>query len=85
MISYSDNRWGNGKVYSYLGMIKKSESIGFFYTDYKQRFNRMQFQKHKLVSEGCNPKLTEWKIMQQKGVDRIWDCGQTLWVYENTK
>lgn len=41
----------------------------------------MQFQKHKLVKLGCDSLLTEWEIMQNLGYDRIWDCGQTTWVW----
>lgn len=82
VISYSDNRWGNGKVYSAMQFIKKSETIGYFYTDYKHRYDRTAFQKHKLVAAGADSTLTEWQIMQLNGYDRVWDCGQSLWVYE---
>jgi hypothetical protein len=26
--------------------------------------------------------LTEWQIMQEKGFDRIWDCGNYVFVKE---
>ena len=81
VISYSDNRWGDGSVYRYLNFVKQNETIGYFYTDYKNRFNRFQFQKHKLIKEGADPNLTEWQIMQNNGYDRIWDCGQTKWLW----
>lgn len=79
IISYSDNRWFNGNMYHLLGFKKMSETIGYFYTNYKHRFNRMNFQKHKLVKEGFDASLTEWEIMQQRGFDRVWDCGQVCW------
>jgi hypothetical protein len=79
IISYSDNRWFNGNMYHLLGFKKMSETIGYFYTNYKHRFNRMNFQKHKLVREGFDASLTEWEIMQQRGFDRVWDCGQVCW------
>lgn len=85
VISYSDNRWGSGKLYEKLNFENKKTTIGYYYTDYKNRYDRIKFQKHKLVREGFDPNLTEWEIMQQRGYDRIWDCGQTAWVYINNK
>ena len=83
VISYSDNRWGDGIVYKHLGFEKTKTTVGYSYTDYRLRFSRDRFQKHKLVNEGFDPSMSEWQIMQQRGYDRIWDCGQSLWVYAN--
>lgn len=85
IVSYSDCRWGSGTLYQNLGMAEQSSTVGYYYTDYKQRFNRMKFQKHKLVKEGANPHQSEWEIMQLRGYDRIWDCGQTKWVWHAAK
>lgn len=79
IVSYSDNRWFTGKMYETLGFTPVADTIGYSYTNYKHRFNRMNFQKHKLVSEGYDPSLTEWEIMQSRKFDRIWDCGQIRW------
>jgi len=81
VISYSDNRWSTGAVYTQLGFKKEVTTLGYHYTDYKKRYRREKFQKHKLVQSGADKNLTEWQIMQQQGYDRIWDCGQTLWSY----
>jgi hypothetical protein len=78
--SYSDNRFFNGTMYKSLGFNEESVNIGYFYTDYHKRFNRLQFQKHKLVEQGHDNNKSEWEIMQQLGYDRIFDCGQTTWV-----
>jgi hypothetical protein len=80
LISYSDNRYFTGKVYEEMGFSRVAETIGYYYTDYHKRYNRLQFQKHKLVQEGYDKSLTEWEIMQQKKYDRIWDCGQITWI-----
>jgi len=79
IVSYSDNRWFIGSVYEKLGFKKVNETIGYFYTDYKKRYNRLKFQKHILVKEGYDRSMTEWEIMQQRKFDRIWDCGQVCW------
>jgi hypothetical protein len=55
--------------------------VGYTYTDYKSRYAREKFQKHLLVAEGFDPGMTEWQIMQARNFDRVWDCGQTQWVY----
>jgi hypothetical protein len=83
ILSYSDNRWGNGSVYEHLGFKFKSLNIGYTYTDYKNRYTRNQYQKHKLVKLGYDSSLSEAEIMKSRGYDRIWDCGQTTWVYSN--
>ena len=79
IVSYSDNRWFTGKMYESLGFKNTTEKIGYFYTDYHNRFNRFNFQKHKLVKEGYDPTKSEWEIMQERKFDRIWDCGQKRW------
>ena len=83
IVSYCDRRWFTGEIYSRLGFIRKSVNPPtYWYTDYKSRFHRFQFQKHKikhLVENGAE--LTEWQIQQQMGYDRVWDCGQDTWIW----
>lgn len=81
IVSYSDNCWGSGNLYQKIGFTQKKVTIGYYYTDYKNRYNRTKFQKHELLKEGYDAELTEWEIMQMKGYDRIWDCGQTTWIW----
>lgn len=40
IISYSDNCIGSGKLYEKLGFQKQKTKIGYWYTDYRQRFDR---------------------------------------------
>jgi hypothetical protein len=84
IVSYSDNRWGTGSVYEKLGFKYLSEAVGYFYTDYKNRYNRIHYQKYKLVKAGYDPALSEWEIMKEQGYDRIWDCGQSTWTWDKT-
>ena len=84
LVSYSDNRYSSGQVYSAIGMVRIGESQpGYFYLDkrnYLKRLSRLSFQKHKLAQ--LHPELsgsTEWEIMQHLGYDRLWDCGTTAW------
>lgn len=78
VITYSDIRWNIGDVYFKMGFNKIGQSSpGYFYLYNGMRFNRINFQKHKLKDklETFNPNLTEWENMQLNGYDRIWDCG----------
>lgn len=82
VVSYCDQSWGDGGVYKKMGFQYQSTQVGYWYTDYKNRYNRMQFQKScisQLVDNGAE--LTEWQIMQQLKYDRIWDCGQSCWIW----
>lgn len=90
-ITYTDIRWsGYDKketVYSknnmaFVGYTPPS----YWYMDkknYNYRINRFTFRKDLLVKEGFDPNKTEWEIMQERGFDRIWDCGNIKFVYEN--
>lgn len=85
VISYCDLRWNNGVVYQKMGFTKTHTTDPNYWYVSKNRFlhHRTQFQKHKL-SEKLNtfdPSLTEWENMQANGYDRIWDCGNDVWVW----
>ena len=83
IISYSNHRIFNGKMYEKLGFQKIEEtSPSYYYTnDYETLSHRSTFQKHKLHSllETFDPSITEWDNMQLNGFDRIWDCGTVSW------
>ena len=86
VVSYSDIRWGTGKLYSKLGFEHiRDNTQSYFYTHrYKTMENRVAYQKHKLAKklELFDPNLTEWENMQANGYDRIWDCGNSVWIYD---
>ena len=78
IISYSNRRIFNGKMYEKLGFQKIEEtSPSYYYTnDYETLSHRSTFQKHKLnnLLETFDPSITEWDNMQLNGFDRVWDC-----------
>ena len=84
IVSYADLRWSEGNVYETMGFVKAGDStIGYWYMDnYSIRYHRYAFSKHKLVTAGEDSTKTEWEIMQLKGYDRIWDCGQQKFEYK---
>lgn len=87
IISYSDKQYGDGNLYSKLNFsYEHTSNPNYFYTkDYKIFENRIKYQKHKLpmLLNNFNPSLSEWQNMQNNGYDRIWDCGNDVWIWRN--
>ena len=85
IITYSDKRYFDGSIYKRNGFTElKDSSPSYYYTDYKHRYNRIEFQKHKLKDKlkDFDPTLTEWENMQLNGWDRIWDCGNKVFEFK---
>jgi hypothetical protein len=88
IISYSDKRWNTGNVYLQLGFkYLHTSTPNYFYfhnTNSYTLLSRQQFQKHKLKDklEIFDPVLTEWENMQNNGYNRIWDCGNDVYIYK---
>lgn len=84
--TYADLRYcKDGSFYKSLGFKHvKTTDAAYWYTDTKTVMHRSNFQKHKLVSQGYDAKLTELQIMMQRGWRRIWDCGHMVFEYINT-
>lgn len=91
VVSYSDRRWSQGDVYLKLGFEFKHHSApNYFYIDPKRDIfrlhNRVNFQKHKLRDKLSvfDPNLTEMQNMWNNGYRTIWDCGNSVWVWNPT-
>lgn len=87
VISYSDRQYGLGNVYSKLNFEHKGASPpNYYYTsDYRKFESRMKFQKHKLskLLPVFDNSLSEWENMKNNGYDRVWDCGNDIWMWVN--
>ena len=85
IIVYGDCRYFDSNLYEKNGFnhINKSEP-NYFYTNYNDRHNRLQFQKNRLENklEYFDAELTEWQNMQMNGWDRIWDCGSDVYTID---
>ena len=89
VISYSDRRYFDGNLYNVLGFdFINNTAPGFHFVspDYKTLYNWQQFQKHMLKDKltGFDPNLTAWENMKNHGFDRIWDCGNSKWIWKST-
>lgn len=83
VVSYCDRRWFTGDIYSKLHFVKNADAVPtYWYTNYKERFHRSKFQKHKLIKMGYDKNKTENEIVQNDlNLDKIWDCGQDTWIW----
>ena len=76
IVSFADRRWSIGNLYQKLGFaISSITKPSYYYIQDQMRFNRLSFQKHRLVKEGYDPSLTEHEIMLSRKIYRIYDCG----------
>lgn len=88
IVTYADKRFSKGAVYEATGFQHSHTSKPNYWYTHKPRtyikiVSRLQFQKHKLKSmKSYDPKLTEWQIMQLEGYDRVWDCGNEVFVLD---
>jgi hypothetical protein len=77
IISYADKRWSDGGLYDKLGFdISHTNKPNYWYIIGKQRKHRFGFRKDLLKKDGYDTEnLTEHKIMIDRGIYRIYDCG----------
>ena len=81
--SYCDRRWGTGDSYTKMGFVLDHVSPPcYWYVKGGRRFHRAGFMKHTLSKrlEKFDPEKTEWENMRDNGWDRIWDCGNLVFV-----
>lgn len=82
IISWSDNRWSDGKVYKNLGFFLE-EDLGpdYCYVDISNPKKRISKQSQKKRNSNCPENTTELEWANSRGLSRIWDCGKTRWNY----
>lgn len=84
LISYSDFRLFDGKMYEMLGFEKTHLSTPeYYWCKGVDRHHRSKFMKHKLVKEGYDINKTELEIMHERGYYRLFGSGQYKWTYKN--
>lgn len=84
IISWSDNRWSAGGVYSELGFTKDAElPPDYSYVQIKNPKCRQSKQSQKKGNTACPEGKTERVWNLERGLTRIWDCGKIRWSYNN--
>ena len=82
VLSYADKRWSEGNLYNTLGFTRKKDTTpGYWYflpNQYK-RFHRFALRKNKNDDQN----LSEYENRLLEGYLRIWDCGNSKWIWKN--
>ena len=86
VISYADMRRSDGGLYRNLGFElshKSGPNYWYFKNNNIELESRIMYQKHKLKNKLkiFDKNLTEWENMQLNGYNRIFDCGNQVWIY----
>jgi hypothetical protein len=80
IITWSDNRYGEGNVYSKIGFGLVAEygpDYSYVASNHPQkRISKQSCQKKYL---NCSPGQTELERTKELGLSRIWDCGKKKW------
>lgn len=80
ILSFSDNRFFNGEMYKLLGFNYDGYSKpSYFYVINGVRHHRYNFRKDVLVRDGFDKNKTEHQIMLDRGIYRVYDCGNKRW------
>lgn len=85
IISYSDNRWGDGGFYEKIGMeFSHNTKKNYYYVNEieRKRENRFSYRKDVLLKQGYSSEKTEKEIMKERGINRIYDYGCKVFVWK---
>lgn len=73
LLSYAEQRYGNGGVYESCGLTHVGESLNnYWYTDGVKRFNRFKYR--------AQPGKTEKQVAEENSVRPVWGCGNGIYL-----
>lgn len=86
VVSYADARWSDdGAFYPRLGFDLVAVSVpGYFIVDGDVRHNRMRYQRH-LIAGPDDVGKSEHEITLERGLYRIYDCGQYKYEWRRSR
>lgn len=82
LLSWSDNRWSQGRVYESIGFkLEDEHGPDYSYVKGQTRVSKQSCQKKLLIKKGANGTMdnTEYELALTLGLIRIWDCGKKAW------
>lgn len=84
--SFACNDISNGNLYKKLGFIETHHNASYWYIKGMKRYHRSTFTKDAIVKKGWKPindyTWTESEVMKEQGYYKIYDCGQTKYIYK---
>jgi len=81
VIGFADRRYDNGIIFNKLKFILDSETRpNYWYVLGKQRKHKFLYKKDVLIKEGFDNSKTEHKIMLERKIPRIFDCGKLKYI-----
>ena len=87
IISWSSNDISNGNMYKLLGFKQENISLSYWYIDKNlKRYHRSGFSKSNLIKKQIiknSDTRSESEIMDNLGYYKIYDTGQTKWIWKN--
>lgn len=89
LVSYADRRWSYSKknVYQALDFsLSHSSAPNYWYWKGNEFSSRIKYQKHKLAGllETFDPELSEIQNMIANGYNRVFDCGNLVYIKHYT-
>lgn len=86
IISYADRRFSTGKLYKSIGfeLVGKSQP-NYWWCKNKVKLSRYQCQKYKLkniLGDKFDKNLTEEENMRLNDFDKVYDCGNLIYLYK---
>jgi hypothetical protein len=86
ILTYSDNRYFTGNIYKNFGFEFISETKpNYAYILKHKREHRFKYRKDRLIAEGYDIDKSEAKIMSERGINKIYDCGNKKWLLNIVK
>lgn len=88
LITYADLRFGEGNTYLHCGFKRVADTKPNYWYFHKNtphiKHSRVAFQKHKLPNllNRYDNSRSEYQNMLMNGYDRIWDCGNAVYIKE---
>jgi hypothetical protein len=80
IVSFSDNRLFDGKVYEKIGFRFDGDiASDYYWVKGKRRFHKSALRK---TSSEKLTGLTETQLREDQGYQKIWDIGKKRWVFE---